>query len=211
MKIGIFDSGIGGRNVLSVLQQALPGHSFIYACDSLNVPYGTKSPEQIIELTRHAIQPLLQSCQIIVIACNTVTSYAIRTLRRENPNVQFIGLEPAIKLATQLTKTNTVAVCATPATLRSPNYLRLKNLYTKHLKQVIEPECTDWARLIEYGQANRVKLNQLSARLLNQNCDVVVLGCTHYHELKPRFLKHMPNATILEPSDAVLKRVKRYL
>jgi glutamate racemase len=208
MKIGVFDSGIGGRNVLRVLEQALPEHQFVYASDSKNVPYGNKTPEQIVALAQKAVQPLLEHCGLIVLACNTATSYAIDILRAENPKIKFVGLEPAVKPAAEATKNGVVAVCATPATLASPNYQHLKSTYAKGLT-VIEPDCSVWAGLIEQGSAVQIDLAELAASLSQKGCDTVALGCTHYHSLKQRLAELLPGVTILEPSDAVVERVKR--
>jgi glutamate racemase len=210
MKIGVFDSGVGGRNILKVLRHALPEHSFVYACDSKNVPYGSKTPSQIVQLARLAIRPLVKDCKVVVVACNTATSYAIETLRRDNRDTKFVGLEPPIKPAARLAKTGVVAVCATPATLKSINYQKLKNSFASQLT-VIEPDCTDWATLIEQDRAGEIRLEQLAAYLLHRGCDTVVLGCTHYHALRPKLQTLMPNTTIIDPSYAVLEQVKRYL
>ncbi|MDR1033125.1 MAG: glutamate racemase [Candidatus Nomurabacteria bacterium] len=210
MKIGVFDSGVGGRNILAVLQKALPEHAFAYACDAWNVPYGNKSPEQVIELTMAAIKPLVKDCGLIVVACNTATSYAIEALRNAYPTINFVGLEPAIKPAAQLTRSGVITVCATPATLISPNYKHLKHEYARKLK-VIEPDCSDWAGLIESGQSDQIKLDTLASSLQARHCDVLVLGCTHYHALQAKLQELLPNTKVIDPSDAVAEQVKRYL
>ncbi|MDR0591645.1 MAG: glutamate racemase [Candidatus Nomurabacteria bacterium] len=210
MKIGVFDSGIGGLNILNGLQQALPEHDFEYACDTEHVPYGNKSPEEIIRLTTAGVQQLAKDCEVVVIACNTATSYAIDTLRQVYPNTRFVGLEPAIKPASALTESGALAVCATPATLASANYRQLLQAHAKGLT-VVEPDCSNWASLIEHGQADQIQLEGLSSELCEKGCDTVVLGCTHYHTLKPKLAKLIPGAAILEPCDAVLKQVKRFL
>jgi glutamate racemase len=210
MKIGIFDSGIGGRNILAVLRREFPDFEFIYISDQKNLPYGLKSAEIVRDLTSKAIQPLVEQCQIIVIACNTATTLAIDHLRATFPNVKFIGLEPMIRPAAKTTKTGAICVCATPATLKSRNYAQLKSLYTQDIK-VVEPNCATWAELIERGKSDQIDLEPLKLSTNRQNCNVLVLGCTHYHALIPKLRRLLPEITIFEPSDAIVERVKSLL
>jgi glutamate racemase len=210
MKIGIFDSGKGGRNILEVLRQNFPDFEFIYISDEKNLPYGLKSAEIVRELTSRAIQPLVSKCQIIVIACNTATTSAIDHLRASFPNVKFIGLEPMVRPAAKITQTGVICVCATPATLRSHNYAQLKSNYAQNIK-IVEPDCTAWAELIENDKLDEIDLEPLKSTILDQNCDVLVLGCTHYHALIPKLRQILPKITILEPSDAIAERVKSLL
>ena len=210
MQIGVFDSGKGGLNVMEVLKQNFPGIDFIYISDKKNIPYGLKSTEILRDLTQKAIQPYIEQCAIIVIACNTATTSAIEHLRSQFPNTKFVGLEPMIRPATNMTKTKSICVCATPATLRSSRYADLKKTYTENIR-VIEPDCTNWAGLIESDKFDKINLADLKDAIINKNCDVLVLGCTHYHLLLPRLRKLFPNLTILEPSNAVIERLKSIL
>ena len=208
MKIGVFDSGVGGKNIVNALVTFFPDDEVIYANDQKNVPYGSKQPDEIQKLTLAAVFSLVsQGCQIIVIACNTATTNAIEVLRKAHPTVLFVGLEPMIKPAAQLTKTGTIAVCATPATLRSPSYLTLKHTWANEIN-VIEPDCSTWARLIEKNRASEVDVEALVQELATRQCDVIVLACTHYHWLKERFLRAAKKEMrILEPTDAIAERV----
>ena len=131
IRIGVFDSGIGGKAIAESLRVSFPQSKITVVNDSKNVPYGDKPNDEIIKLTDLAVQPLLQSrCDVIVIACNTATAIAIDELRRCHPSQLFIGLEPMVKPATRLTKSNKVAVCATPITLRSDEYAKLKQIHS---------------------------------------------------------------------------------
>jgi glutamate racemase len=210
MTIGIFDSGKGGYNILEILRQSFPNFEFIYISDEKNLPYGLKSAEIVRELTSRAIQPLVPRCQIIVIACNTATTSAIDHLRASFPNVKFIGLEPMVRPAAKTTQTNAICVCATPATLRSHDYAQLKSNFAQNV-EVIEPDCSTWAELIENDKLDEIDLEPLKSTILGQNCDVLVLGCTHYHALIPKLRKLLPKIAILEPSDAIVERVKNLL
>lgn len=208
MKLGVFDSGIGGEAVALALQDTFPAADIIIVNDKAHVPYGNKATDEVIRLTDAAIQPLIaSSCDVIILACNTATAAAIETLRSRYPNQKFIGIEPMIKTATKLTKTNTIAVCATPATLASARYKNLLQTYGHHLN-VIEPDCSDWAYLIENNQLNRQAIEQVVHAICERGADVIVLGCTHYHWIKDVINEIVAGrATVLEPSEAIGRRV----
>ena len=207
MKIGVFDSGLGGKFVADDLQTYFPEAQIIYVNDRAHLPYGRRSAPDIQKLTLAAIQPLIQvNCPIIVIACNSATTNAINKLRAAYPQVFFVGLEPMIKPASQATQTNIVAVCATPATLKSANYQQLVKLYGNGLN-ILQPDCSTWAELIEAGQDHKIDVESLAAELVAAGCDSLVLGCTHYHYLKPRFRAAAPSLMIFEPTAAIAKRI----
>lgn len=208
MKLGIFDSGIGGEAVAAALRTTFPAATVITVNDQANVPYGDKSRAEIIHLTDAAIQPLLAGqCDVIVIACNSATTAAIQVLRARYPQQRFIGIEPMIKPAATLTKTGTIAVCATPATLASPRYATLKSEHAANLT-VLEPDCSDWAHMIEHDQINHQKITSTIHELCDDGADVVVLGCTHYHWIKELIVEAAAGrAHVLEPSEAIGARV----
>jgi glutamate racemase len=209
MRIGIFDSGIGGKAVANTLAKLLPSAEIISINDHDHMPYGNRKPGEIIKLTKKAILPLLNlECDAIIIACNTATTVAISALRQSYPGVNFIGIEPMIKPAATLTKTNCIAVFSTPSTLQSDRYKKLKRDWAKGIK-IIEPDCSDWAELIENNRSEEIDVISAIKLLSNNNVDVIVLGCTHYHWIKQRIVDTAgPKVTILEPSDAISERVK---
>lgn len=208
MKIGVFDSGIGGQAVAEELKRLLPEATVISINDHANVPYGTKPRAEIMKLTKAAVTPLVNAeCDAIVIACNTATTNAIQLLRHDFPDQKFVGLEPMVKPAASLTKTKTIAVLATPATLQSPNYLQLKEAWAKDIT-ILEPDCSSWAGLIEAGNADQIDLEATITPLLTQQVDVIVLGCTHYHWIAADIERIAgPNVQVLEPSDAIKNRI----
>ena len=117
--IGPFDSGIGGTSIWREINELLPNENTIYLADSKNAPYGQKSKEEIIALSIKNTEFLLeQNCKIIVVACNTATTNAIKELRAKY-KVPFIGIEPAIKPAALNSKTHTIGILATKGTLNS--------------------------------------------------------------------------------------------
>lgn len=212
MKLGVFDSGIGGEAVAAALQDAFPTANIIIVNDKSHVPYGDKTPDEVISLTDAAIKPLLNSsCDIIILACNTATAAAIETLRGRYPTQKFIGIEPMIKTASLLTKSNTIAVCATPATLASHRYKQLIETFGNHLN-IIEPDCSQWAYLIENNQLNRSHIEQTINELCERGVDVIVLGCTHYHWIKDIVTELAADrAAVIEPSEAIGRRVSELI
>lgn len=212
MKLGVFDSGIGGEAVAEALQATFPTADIVIVNDKKNVPYGDKSPDQVIHLTEAAIQPLLSaSCDIIVLACNTATAVAIEALRSRYPGQKFIGIEPMIKSAAKLTRSHTIGVCATPATLASTRYHQLIQTYGAHLN-IIEPDCGEWAYLIENNQLNRSHVERVVSDLCDRGADVIVLGCTHYHWIKDLIIELAAGrAEVIEPSEAIGRRVRQLL
>lgn len=212
MKLGVFDSGIGGEAIAKSLRGAFPDATVLYVHDSAHMPYGSRTATDVIALTNTAVQPLLeQDCDCIVIACNTATTLAISYLREHYPSHKFIGIEPMIKPAALATKTNVIAVCATPATLESDRYHALLLQYA-HGKTIIEPDCSEWAYMIEKNEIDTEKIEVQINNCIAEGADVVVLGCTHYHWIKEMIesLAH-GKALVLEPSEAIARQVSKLL
>jgi glutamate racemase len=203
LKIGVFDSGVGGLSMAKAIKKELPSAEIIRRSDKAHFPYGNRSLEEIYSFTKPILDSLVnEGCQIIVIACNTVTTNFISRLRQEIP-VPLIGMEPMVKPAAMLSRTKTIAVCATPRTLTSQRYSWLKQEFAKCVK-VIEPDCSDWAYMIESKSIDREKIAQ--------GADVIVLGCTHYHWIED-LMKQLAadRATILQPEVPVIDQLKRVL
>lgn len=212
MRIGVFDSGIGGEAIAQSLRKAFPDADILCRNDRDHVPYGDRSPQEIAHLTDTAIQPLLRArCDVIVIACNSATAAAIETLRTAYPTQAFIGLEPMIKPALNKTQTGTIAVCATPATLSSDRYRNLKDRYASGIT-VLEPDCRDWAAMIEHNRVNVARVADTIDAVCQHGADVIVLACTHYHWIEEVIDEAAAGrATILNPSDAIARRVAETL
>lgn len=190
--IGIFDSGVGGLSIWKEITQLLPFENTIYLADSKNAPYGEKSQEEILQLCIKNTDILLKKgCKIIVVACNTATTNAIKTLR-ERYNLPFIGIEPAIKPAAFKTKTNTIGILATKGTLSSKLFAETSEKH-KHGITVIETIGTGLVPLIEANNLNSEEMQCLLEKYINpmldQKIDCLVLGCTHYPFLIPQIKK----------------------
>lgn len=211
-KIGVFDSGMGGLSVVSALELAFPEASVLFVSDPDHMPYGDREPNDLLELVIPKIQCLVdQNCDVIVIACNTVTTTIIKKLRWHFPKQKIVGMEPMVKPASLLTETKKIAVCATPTTLKSKRYAWLKAKYAKDI-EVIEPDCSDWARMIENNNVDRSKIRITVNTICLNGADVIVLGCTHYHWIED-IIKEVADgrAKVLQPEPAIINRVRTLL
>lgn len=212
MTIGVFDSGIGGRHVAQTIEEALPEDEVLFRRDDpRHFPYATKTPDQIFEFVVPVLQSLIDDgCRIVVIACNTVSTTLIGRLR-ECFNVPLVAIEPMVKPAAEYTKTGKIAVCATPTTLASPRYAELKQRYAANVT-VIEPDCADWSRLIEYDEMNRMRLREEIEPALRAGVDVIVLGCTHYHWIQNELQSLAgKDVVVMQPEQAVIEELKRVI
>lgn len=211
VKIGVFDSGVGGLSVANFIKQELPDVEIILKEDKRHLPYGTKSIEEIHGFVKPIFQEFIdENCQVIVVACNTVTTNLIDRLRQEFP-VPMVGLEPMVKPAAERTKSGVITVCATPRTLSSERYQWLKREYAKGVK-VIEPDCSDWASLIESNDINREKIAEIIEDAIAVGSDVIVLGCTHYHWIEDLINELAAGrAEVLQPEAPVIEQLKRVL
>lgn len=198
--------------MVNAIHKALPGLEIIYAEDTKNVPYGNKSADELYSLALPILNTLSNSgCEVIVIACNTVTTTIIEKLRSSLP-VPLIGMEPMVKPAAEQTKSKVIAVCATPATLASPRYAWLKETYANNV-QVLEPDCSDWAYMIETNQLDHQKIRGRISEVCKKGADTIVLGCTHYHWIEKDIQKiaNEYNATVIQPTHPVIAQLKKVL
>ena len=181
--IAVFDSGVGGISVLRHLRAQLPGERFLYFGDSANAPYGTRSREEVCELTLAAAEGLTRrGIKALVVACNTATSAAINELRRVYPSLIVVGIEPALKLACDRFPGGRVGVMATPMTLREEKFASLEHRY-EHSCRIHELPAPGLVELVEAGKADSPEAEALLERLLGPlrgELDALVLGCTHY-------------------------------
>jgi glutamate racemase len=210
-KIGVFDSGVGGQSVINAIKKELPELEIVYKDDKKHLPYGSKTVEEIHQFVRPIFKEFIEDgCQVIVIACNTVTTNLISQLREEF-SVPMIGMEPAVKPAAEATKTKIIAVCATPRTLASERYKWLKEQYAAGIK-VLEPDCSDWALMIENNQIDRNKIASTVEEVITDGADQIVLGCTHYHWIEDE-IKQLAKrrAEVIQPEKPVINQLKRVL
>lgn len=214
--IGIFDSGIGGLSVFREIRKVLPEQSYVYYSDNAHCPYGEKTREYIIERARAITRFLLdKGCEIIVVACNTATAAAIATLREEF-QIKFIGMEPAIKPAAQATKTGVVGVLATAGTLKATKYIDTRARWAENVR-IVEHIGQGFVELVEKGittgpDAESTVRTSLTP-LLDAGADMIVLGCTHYPFLSETISKVASeayperNIEIIDPAPAVARHL----
>ena len=211
MKIGVFDSGVGGKSFVDALQQRFPSTVIVYKEDRENLPYGDKSPRQLLALTLPIFHQFEQEgCQAVLVACNTVTTTIITDLRAQLA-IPLVGVEPMIKPAAAMTRSGVIAVCATPTTLHSHRYAELKMAHASGVR-VIEPDCSNWAYMIENNRESELALEQLVESLKSQEVDVLVLGCTHYHWIEEDLQKFAkPEIQVIQPIEPVLDQLERII
>lgn len=214
--IGIFDSGVGGLSVFREIRKLLPEERYIYYSDNAHCPYGEKSREYIIDRAREITRLLLsEGADIIVVACNTATAAAIATLREEF-QIRFIGMEPAVKPAAMSTKTGVVGVLATAGTLKADKYLNTREKWTEGVK-IAEHVGQGFVELVEKGctsgpEAEGVVTESLKP-LLDEGADRIVLGCTHYPFLSETISKTAAiiapgrDIKVIDPAPAVAKHL----
>lgn len=212
MRIGVFDSGVGGLSVANAIEQALPEHEVLFRNDAEHVPYGTRELEEIYGFCEPIVRRLIEEdgCEVIVIACNTVTTNFIARLRAEF-GVPLVGLEPSVKPAAEASRSGTITVCATPRTLESPRYAWLKETYAKGVR-VLEPDCSDWSSMIESNRVNIRHIAEIVDASIAAGADQIVLGCTHYHWIEDTIRACADGrAAVLQPERPVIEQLQRVL
>ncbi|MDX6746394.1 glutamate racemase [Polaribacter sp. PL03] len=213
--IGFFDSGVGGTSIWKEVITLLPNEDTVYLSDSKNAPYGEKSTEEIIALSIKNTEFLLKkNCKIIVVACNTATTNTITYLRKKY-KIPFIGIEPAIKPAALITKTNIIGILATKGTLNSTLFEKTSNTIRKDIK-IKETVGKGLVELIEGGKLNSKEMTSLLSLYLEpmiaDNIDSLVLGCTHYPYLIPQIKSIVGSKIkIIDSGEAVARQTKAVL
>ena len=215
MRVGVFDSGLGGLTVVQALSRVIKGADLFYIADTKHAPYGEKSPKQILRYSLDITAYLLKAHQIdaLIIACNTATSAAVKTLRETYSELIIIGTEPGIKPALEQTETESIGVFATPATLVGDKYQDLVNvLSAKEDVTLYEQACPGLVEQIENGEIESRKTAQMLEgwlRPMRENgVDTIVLGCTHYplvaHKIEEIMQREM---NLIHTGDAIAKRL----
>jgi len=214
--IGIFDSGVGGLSVLKAVRRELPHEDILYLGDEGHVPYGPRSKKEICTFATGITRFLLeQGAKLIVIACNTASAAALHDLREMFPSVMFVGMEPAVKPAAEITKTGKVGVLATPMTFKGELYTSLVARFALEV-DIFQSTCPGLVEQIEAGHINtpetRLILEKALQPMLEGGMDTVVLGCTHYPFVIP-VIQAIAGAEvgIVDPAPAVARQVRRLL
>ena len=214
--IGIFDSGVGGISVLRAVREQMPEESVIYFGDQGHIPYGPRPMEQIRDFSEATTRFLLeQGAKIIVVACNTASAAALKYLREKFHDVQFVGMEPAVKPAAEYTHTGKVGVLATPATFQGELYASVVERFANGV-ELYQNTCNGLVQQVEQGRLNDGETRQILENalqpMLEKNIDTVVLGCTHYPFVIPLIQDIVgENVRVIDPAPAIAKQTARLL
>ena len=235
MKVGFFDSGIGGTCILAAFKRLCPTVETVYLADSEHCPYGNRPPEEIRALADACVRKLLaQGCRMIVVACNTATAAAIDMLRERYPDIPFVGIEPAVKMAALHSKTGVVGVLATAGTFHGRLYNETKARFAQDVT-VLAVVADEFVEIVEKWKSGKVgkcgggvetdppmeeAFREYVERvvrakiepLLKAGADVIVLGCTHFPHLRA-FIERVAagRAEVIDPSEAVARQARRLL
>ena len=209
---GVIDSGIGGLTVWREVVKLLPGEDIVYYADSANCPYGNRTKEEITTLTDAIVGKLIdRGVGLIVLACNTMTAAAVTYLREKYPHILFVGMEPAVKPAVQITKSNVIGILATRATLSGEHYHRTVDSFRPRV-EIVEQAGEGLVEFIERGEVDSPQCRSLIRSYIDpmvaRGADCVVLGCTHYPFLVPVITDiYGKGLVIVDPAAAVARRV----
>ena len=219
MTIGVFDSGVGGLVMAQAFRRALPDHDFLYLGDTLHVPYGPRSAEAIYQFTLKAIDYLFrQGCPLVIIACNTASTSALRRLQQEYlpnhfPDRRLLGVIVPTLEAVIDGAHHKIGLLGTSFTVNSGIYPdELKKINPKI--QLIGQAAPLLVPLVEYNALSFAEpiLQTYLAPLLEAQIDSLVLGCTHYPLFKPLLHKVIPpDVTVISQDDVVPPKLVDYL
>ncbi len=215
LKIGILDSGIGGLTVLHQAMRTLPKEDFIYYADTDNVPYGTKSRDEIIGYVDHAVKFFIkQEAKAIVIACNTATSAAIDYVRGKY-SLPILGMEPAVKPAVERCNGKRVMVIATPLTVKEEKLHHLiQQVDDEHIVDLLPmPDLVTFAEAGNYDSPEVYEyLRKQLAGYELENYSALILGCTHFNYFKDTYRRIFPeDVAFIDGSVGTVNHLKHIL
>ncbi len=223
--IGIFDSGYGGLTILNHIRQHLPQYEYLYLGDNARAPYGTRSFDVIYEYTLQAVNYLhQQGCNLIILACNTASAKALRTIQQRNINpneLRVLGvIRPTVEVIPQRTRTKHIGVLATPGTVASESYV-IELLKQDPTLTITQQACPMWVPLIESGEHLHAGADYFVEKYLTELLtrdpliDTIILGCTHYPLLQDKiehFLKRTNRSiSVIEQGQIVADSLADYL
>jgi len=213
--IGVFDSGVGGLSVLREIWAQLPQEHTLYFADTAHCPYGSRSADEIRELSVGIARFLIRrGAKVIVVACNTASAAALHHLR-ERFSVPIVGMEPAVKPAAERTHTGKVGVIATQVTFQGELFARLVERFANGV-DVLPQACPGLVEQVEAGKLHDPETDRLLRKYLQPmvetGIDSLVLGCTHYPFLREAIQGVVgPEVEIIDPAPAVARQTGRVL
>jgi glutamate racemase len=220
MKIGVFDSGMGGLIILKQLAQQLPDYDYIYLGDTARVPYGDRSPETIYLFTEQAVEWLFrQGCEIIIMACNTSSAQALRKIQQcylpgRYGDRRILGVViPTVESVPQSSANQKIGILATQATVNSEVYIKeFRKLLPE--AEIFQQSAPLLVPLIESGQlelAEKTALEYIQP-LLEKNIQTLILGCTHYELLEQKIQKDLPGGIkVVSQGKVIPGKLQNYL
>ena len=216
LPIGVFDSGLGGLTVLKKLQQKFPKESFIYIGDTAHLPYGNKSKAAIVDYAISISHYLItQNVKLIIVACNTVSSIALKLLKARFDIPIIDVITPIAHNLISNKKIKRIGVIGTHNTIKSNAYYKILKEINPNLN-IFQKACPLFVPIIEEGLQNdliaHLAIKKYLIDLLNHNIELLILGCTHYPLIKTNIQKNIPsNIQILDSAQATSTYIDQYL
>jgi glutamate racemase len=214
--IGVFDSGIGGLTVVRALMDLLPEQDIVYLGDTARTPYGSKSADTIIHYSVNNTEFLIRrGAKMIVIACNTASSYAYEAVRSKFQLPVFEVIGPGAQLAVQRSEKLRIGVIGTRATVASGGYEQKIKQIQANAKVVVTP-CPLLVPLVEEGWLKRPEtamiVRKYLAPLKRSQIDTLILGCTHYPVLRNLIQRKIgTRVNLVDSAEAIAIQVQRHL
>ncbi len=209
--VGVFDSGVGGLSIIREIHQLLPQAPLFYIADQAHVPYGKRQLEEILAFSLAISRFLIsKGARVIVVACNTASAAALSALRETLPGMPFVGMEPAVKPATQQTENGIVGVLATPATFQGRMYSTLVERFAQNVR-LLTNTLPGLVEAVERGELDSPATHRILEAaikpMLAEGADTLVLGCTHFPFVLPLIREIAgPDVKVIDPAPAIARR-----
>ena len=204
--IGVFDSGVGGLSCVPALREALPNERIMYFGDTANAPYGTRSVEEIIELSCAVAEKLIgMGCKSLSVACNTISCTAVPSMQARWPEIPIIGIvDPAAKDVAMQYPGKNIGIIATQATINSHAYKSGIEAQNQGCR-VFELAASEFVPVIEAGKGGLPETDAFVRNVLNDfirsnGIEVLVLGCTHFPFIEKNIRRCYPELTVFNPA-----------
>ena len=222
--IGVFDSGYGGLTILEKIRARIPEYDYIYLGDNARNPYGMRSFEVVYRFTRQAVEALFrQGCQLVILACNTASAKALRTIQQRDlpvwdPSRRVLGvIRPTVEQIGRISRTKHVGLLGTEGTVASGSYeLEIKKMFPS--VTVSAEACPMWVPLVENKEYDSpgadyfVRKHLRNLLIKDEWLDTVILGCTHYPLLINKIRQNLPpDITIVSQGEYVAESLENYL
>lgn len=222
--IGVFDSGYGGLTVFESIAKSLPDYNYIYFGDNARAPYGDHSFETIYQYTLECVEWLFaQGCPLVILACNTASAKALRTIQQKVLPVKYPGfrvlgvIRPTAEVIGRYTESNTIGVMGTRGTVNSDSYpIEIHHQFPS--LNVVQQSCPMWVPLIENNEHGSEGADYFVKKYLDEllakagDIDAILLACTHYPLLVPKIRAYLPDGiTLVAQGDIVADSLVDYL